>query len=282
VPRTTTMWRLVCAAGIVGTVAVCARGGVGGCALSGVGGCARTAASGARTDAAAVRTIRIPGTVVEFEFVRVGRTDGPDLWVARHEVTWDLYDIYLYALDVPEGEADPVTRPSKPYVPPDRGMGHAGFPAMGMTRRAAEGFCEWLSEKIDMPVRLPTEDEFQYYATLEEGEVGSEFAWTEENAGGGTKPVGSLAANSHGLFDTLGNVAEWVAGEGKPRAMGGSYLDGAEACTPSSVQEQARSWNRSDPQIPKSRWWLADCSWVGFRFVAEVEDDAAEEHGDDE
>ena len=59
--------------------------------------------------------------------------------------------------------------------------------------------------------------------------------------------------------------------------MGGSYLDDPDACTPESIQRQARSWNQSDPQIPKSQWWLADCSWVGFRFVVdEIPDDASE------
>jgi hypothetical protein len=26
-------------------------------------------------------------------------------------------------------------------------------------------------------------------------------------------------------------------------------------------------WNQRDPQIPKSRWWLTDASFVGFRVV---------------
>jgi hypothetical protein len=35
-------------------------------------------------------------------------------------------------------------------------------------------------------------------------------------------------------------------------------------------QKQDSSWNASDPNLPKSRWWLSDGSFVGFRVVCEV------------
>jgi hypothetical protein len=28
-------------------------------------------------------------------------------------------------------------------------------------------------------------------------------------------------------------------------------------------------WNETDPQLPKSAWWLSDGSFVGFRLVRE-------------
>ncbi len=217
-----------------------------------------------------VKSVRIPDTVIECELVRVERDGKPVLWVGRTEVSWDLYDVYLYGLDIPEGtEADAVTRPSKPYVPPDRGMGHAGYPAMGMTRQAAESFCEWFSQRTGLVARLPKPAEFTAYAAIDQDAALVDHAWTAANSDNNTLPIGSLEANALGLHDTLGNVAEWVATEGKPVAMGGSYRDTDDRCTPQTVQQQARSWNRSDPQIPKSQWWLADCSWVGFRFVVE-------------
>lgn len=232
------------------------------------------------------RTVRIPGTVVKFDLVRVpADADAPALWVARTEVTWDLYDIYLYALDVPEGEegADAITRPSKPYVPPDRGMGHADFPAMGMTRHAAETFCAWLKEKTGLDTRLPTPAEFERYAGARaehhSSDAAPDDAWTSANSDHNTHEVATLAPNALGLCDTLGNVAEWVATDGKPIAMGGSYLDPPDECHPDSTQKQASNWNMSDPQIPKSQWWLADCSWVGFRFVVE---DPTDDHHPDE
>lgn len=223
-------------------------------------------------------TIRVPNTTVSFTLVRCQHEAAP-LWVLETEVPWELYDIFVYSLDVPEGdggdEADAVARPSKPYVPPDRGFGHDGYPAMGMTRGAAEAFCQWLSGRVGFDVRLPTDAEFASFAEAAEAGV-----WHAGNADRATHPVRSKPTNDLGLFGTLGNVAEWVTSdERRPVAMGGSYLDDAEACAPDAKQMQQRSWNASDPQIPKSSWWLADCSWVGFRFVAETvpAEDAPEE-----
>jgi formylglycine-generating enzyme required for sulfatase activity len=238
------------------------------------------------------KTVRVPGTTVEFELVLVTgdqiEIDGelldvPEMWVATEELTWDLYDIYLYELDKPETErnsaqkgADATTRPSKPYVPPDRGLGHEGYPAMGMTIHAAEQFCEWLGRTTGTRCRLPTRAEWVYLAA----DATSDTAWTKSNSEFTTHPVGEKAANRFGLHDMVGNVAEWVdTDERKPVAMGGSYKEPADECTPNLQMNQRSSWNASDPQIPKSQWWLADCSWVGFRFVVEIEEEGdSDEH----
>ena len=245
--------------------------------------------------ASSVIKVRVPGTAVPFELVRtpVGTVELDEaeqeigsLFVLRTELTWDLYDIYVYELDEPDGSspADAVSRPSKPYVPPDRGFGHDGYPAIGMTRGAAEGFCEWLSLKTGLTVRLPTQPEWVYLARA--GDVAAyccgvtadtlgEVAWFMENSEHTTHPVGLKKPNGFGLLDIHGNAAEWVMTDTRrPIAMGGGYRDAAEASTTTSAQRQMSNWNQSDPQIPKSRWWLADCSWVGFRFVV----DATDEH----
>jgi hypothetical protein len=36
-------------------------------------------------------------------------------------------------------------------------------------------------------------------------------------------------------------------------------------------------WNKRDPQVPKSRWWLTDAAFVGFRVVRPVKQPTAEE-----
>jgi hypothetical protein len=37
------------------------------------------------------------------------------------------------------------------------------------------------------------------------------------------------------------------------------------------------AWNKRDPQIPKSRWWLTDGHFVGFRVVRPVKQPTKEE-----
>jgi formylglycine-generating enzyme required for sulfatase activity len=236
--------------------------------------------------------IRVPGMTESFTLVlcpeaTIVQEDGsvsiPSLYVLSTEVVWDLYDIYVYKLDESEedSDADAISRPSKPYVPPDRGFGHDGYPAIGMTRQAAEGFCSWLAIKTGLSIRLPTQTEWTYLALA--GESGDfccgvdltsldQIAWFAENADRSTHPVGEKAPNLFGLYDMHGNAAEWVMSDTrKPIAYGGGFLDSADESTAVSFQKQTSSWNQSDPQIPKSQWWLADCSWVGFRFVVEAE-----------
>ena len=158
----------------------------------------------------------------------------PDLWMSTTEITWDAYDVFLYGLDVPGGVqtgtgADAIARPSKPYVPPDRGFGHAGYPAIGMTRRGAEAFCVWLSERSGRAYRLPTADEWRHACAAGGQEVDGETAWTLENSAATTHPAGSLRACGLGLHDMHGNVAEWVSDPSQTRgvALGGSFMHAA-------------------------------------------------------
>lgn len=237
-----------------------------------------------------IERVRIPGTAVVLETVRTpagtvevgGATIGIGaLAVSTTEITWDLYDVYLFGLDLPEeGEdVDGVSRPSKPYVPPDRGYGHAGFPAIGMTRHGAMEFCRWLTAKTGETYRLPTRAEWVYLARADGSRTSS--VWHEGNSGYTTHAVGKQTPNAWGLHETLGSVAEWLAPDTvigpdgdasitRPTAAGGSFIDPLDACTPASMLVQKSGWNASDPQIPKSRWWLADCDFVGFRVVRDL------------
>jgi formylglycine-generating enzyme required for sulfatase activity len=255
-----------------------------GCSLLFGGLLLMAADDGGEPRAYETREVRVPGTTVSFELVRTPAAEDGSvsaMWVLKTEVPWELYDIFVYRLDKSEGEADAdgITRPSKPYVPPDRGFGHDGYPAMGMTRGAAEAFCVWLSEATGEEFRLPTEAEWVWIASPG-ASTDAEHAWTAANAEFTTHPVATRAPNGFGLHDVVGNVAEWVLSDGRrPVAMGGSYLNAPEDCGPTARQQQERSWNASDPQIPKSQWWLADCSWVGFRFVST--DGVEKEQGDE-
>jgi formylglycine-generating enzyme required for sulfatase activity len=242
-------------------------------------------------------TETIPGTAVKITFVPIpaGQTTIADpadstkmktvdvgpVYFCTTETTFDAFDIFVYGLDQAEQPAntDATTRPSKPYIPPDRGFGHSGYAAIGMSFKGADEFCKWLSQKTGHTYRLATEAEWECAARA--GSTGpygadakalSDYAWFKDNAEEKTHPVGSKKANAWGLFDMHGNAAEWVVGvDGKPVTKGGSFKDAAADLEVTDRVKQTAAWNASDPQMPKSKWWLADCSFVGFRIVREMD-----------
>src|SRR5690606_8434108 len=106
----------------------------------------------------------------------------PRFWISATEVPWDVYDVYVFGLDESAAtpDADAVIKPSKPYVLPGDSFGHAGFPALGMTPRAAEHFVEWLSAKTGHPYRLLTEAEWEHacgLATASAAALDDDMAW---------------------------------------------------------------------------------------------------------
>lgn len=246
-------------------------------------------------------TEKVPGTPIRIDLapipagqVAIKGADGAatpqpvgPFWMSTTEITWDAYDVFVYALDEPApgegngggGGTDATTRPSKPYLPPDRGFGHEGYPTISVAYPGAVEFCKWLSKKTGRAYRLPTEAEWEYaaragstglYAWGDDPAKIPDFAWFKDNAGDKTQSVRQKAPNAWGLFDVHGNVAEWCAGlDGKPVARGGSYLDDARGLRLEARLHQEPSWQSRDPQLPKSKWWLSDCSWVGFRVVCE-------------
>jgi formylglycine-generating enzyme required for sulfatase activity len=226
----------------------------------------------------------IPGTLVSFEMVPVpGGTvtiGGKPVRVepfliGRTEVTWDMYDVFALGLDVAKGGSatDTVARPSRPYGAPDYGWGHAGYPAISVARTGAQAFTEWLSTKTGKKYRLPTEAEWAHAATLASasGKSGVDaMSWHEGNADGKTHPVGTKKPDALGLFDLFGNAAEWVStSDDAFVTRGGSFHDARDAVGPNARAVQDDSWNARDPQLPKSRWWLSDGPFVGFRVVRE-------------
>jgi formylglycine-generating enzyme required for sulfatase activity len=223
-------------------------------------------------------TIAEPG-----EGSRVKTISIAPFWMAKTELTFDAFDVFVYALDQPDPSTpaplDGVTRPSKPYIPPDKGFGHQGYPAIGMSYRNAAEFCQWLSKKTGRAYRLPTEAEWEFACRagssspwfFGDSAAGLEdYAWFRGTTDNTTKPVGQKKPNSFGLLDVLGNVQEWCQGvDGKPVTRGGSFRDPADRVTAAVRVPPSAAWNASDPQVPKSQWWMVDCAFVGFRVVCQ-------------
>ena len=155
----------------------------------------------------------------------------------------------------------------------DRGFGHAGFPAISVSEENAKLFCVWLSAKTGKKFRLPTLQEFQ--AACAQGSSDAvpldDIAWYANNSARRTHRVGSSKPMTNGLYDLKGNAAEWVTtSDGAGVLVGGAYNDSVERVNCAAIRAYSPEWNATDPQIPPSRWWLADGSFAGFRVACEV------------
>lgn len=221
-------------------------------------------------------------------------------WIGAYEVTYDEYDAFFKDESFSRNQVtDAVTRPSPPYIDLTLGMGkEGGFPANSMSHYGALMFCRWLYKKTGEFYRLPTEAEWEYacragtttiYPFGNDAATLSKYAWFKKDSEEKYHKVGGKEPNAWGLYDMLGNVAEWTmdqydekyftgvassknplvpATARHPRTLkGGNYQDPAELLRPSARLKSSLDWNRRDPQIPRSRWWNADAPFVGFRIV---------------
>ncbi|MBI5395981.1 MAG: SUMF1/EgtB/PvdO family nonheme iron enzyme [Verrucomicrobia bacterium] len=198
-------------------------------------------------------------------------------WMSQTEVTWDALDVFVFLLDEkgPRNEdADAITRPTLPYVPPDFGFGHWGYPAIGVSFKMVNHFCKWLSAKTGRKYRLPTEVEWEYACRAGKPDVKkkdlAKVAWFRDNAGNKTHPAGKKQPNAWGLHDMYGNAAEWCTDLcDEPCVRGGSYCDGEDELGPAGRETETDPWSGSETYSPKSAWWRMGAPFVGFRIVRE-------------
>ena len=208
-------------------------------------------------------SIPIPDTKHVIELVPVSSESGT-FWISKTELTWDIYDTFLQIVNSSENlyaEVDAITGPTPAYASVDRGFGRSGFPAISMSAQAADAFCVWLTKVTGANFTIPTLEQY------EAANVGGGSSWHQFNSDKTTHPVGTKEPNSLGIYDIEGNVGEWVMTADGHRVIGGSFRDSDEALGTKTILTPTPEWNKTDPQLPRSPWWLADADFVGLRVV---------------
>lgn len=137
----------------------------------------------------------------------------------KHEVSLERFAIGKY--EVTFDEYDAFARATGRALPDDKGWGRGQRPVINVTWDEAIEYTRWLSEQTGKAYRLPSEAEWEYAAGGSERTL---YWWGNSlgenrancfNCGSEwdaklSAPVGSFSANPLGLYDTAGNVAEWV------------------------------------------------------------------------
>ena len=127
--------------------------------------------------------------------------------MGRYEITFEEYDQFA--------------RATGRNLPQDDGWGRGRQPVIHVSWNDAIAYAGWLSQQTGRHYRLPTEAEWEYTAR-----AGAETAYWWGNEvkqglanclgcgspydGKRTAPVGSFKPNPFGVYDTTGNVTEWV------------------------------------------------------------------------
>ncbi len=146
--------------------------------------------------------------------------------LARYPVTWVQY---LAFLDAADGYCNPAWWEDRPRKekPSSLLWSIANYPVINVSWYDALAYCRWLSVKLQLPIRLPAEWEWQWAGvggTQQDypswrGERNRQRVNSFEAGIGRTVAVGlyPLARSPFGVDDMAGNVCEWcLSSYGQP------------------------------------------------------------------
>lgn len=203
----------------------------------------------------------------------------------RHPVNIDKFAISKYEITFAEYEKFASATSRK--IPDNLYMEKATHPVIFVNWDDAFYYAKWLSEQTGETYNLPSESQWEYAAGAG---ARSSFWWGYEEepnrahcfgCGSGLDPrkptkVGSFAANKFGVFDTAGNVSEWVRDcwhenyNGAPTSdevwEGGDCITrvvrgGSYSSPPQSIRHAKRDKFKSDALYDN----------IGIRLVREVD-----------
>ncbi|AEJ03037.1 Sulphatase-modifying factor protein [Nitrosomonas sp. Is79A3] len=163
----------------------------------------------------------------------------PRFRLARYPVTWAQYRAFLDAAD---GYCNPAWWEGQPREekPGQQLWSFDNYPAINVSWYDAVAYCRWLRVKLQLPIRLPTEWEWQWAAL---GNTQQNYPWGEWNGqransdesgigrtvAVGLYPLGRRPPREDVLVDDMaGNVWEWCLYE--HAVQENCQLSGSEAC----------------------------------------------------
>lgn len=136
--------------------------------------------------------------------------------LVRYPVTWAQYRAFIDAAD---GYYNPAWWEDRPREekPGQQLWSSANYPVIKVSWYDALAYCRWLSVRLQLSIRLPTEWEWQWAAVASTqknypwGEWNEQRANSYESGIGRTVAVGlyPLGRGSFGVDDMTGNVLEW-------------------------------------------------------------------------
>ncbi|MCP4697710.1 MAG: SUMF1/EgtB/PvdO family nonheme iron enzyme [Gammaproteobacteria bacterium] len=153
-----------------------------------------------------------------------------DFAMGRYEVTYAEFTLFLNSVNQrgPDGRPWFYTKDenSSSRITGQTGnftveSGYENYPMEGISWFGATAYADWLSAQTGYNYRLPSEAEWEYAAgagTETKYWWGNDAVDNMANCNNaycsdswlGTAPVGSFDANPFGVYDTAGNVREWV------------------------------------------------------------------------
>jgi formylglycine-generating enzyme required for sulfatase activity len=175
--------------------------------------------------------------------------------------------------EVSFAEFDLFARSTGTDYPSDFHWGRGKRPVVGVSWDDANAYTTWLSQQTGHRYRLPSEAEWEYAAR---GNSPTRFWWGSELKDGRavcfdcgtvwdnrkTVPVASFAPNAFGLYDTAGNVMEWVGDCWNP--------DYSEAPTDARVRTDGDCTVRAARGGASNRPALSMRSAARFHFARET------------
>ena len=199
-------------------------------------------------------------------------TIGHSFAVSRYDVTFEEWDAC-----VADGGCFG-------YRPDDHGWGRGRQPVINVTWDDAQSYVAWLGKKTGKRYRLPSEAEFEYVARAG---TATAFWWGDAVGQGNancdhcgskwdnrqTSPVGSFRPNAFGVYDTAGEVTQWVEDRWNS-TYAGAPADGSAWETGDPLRRVMRSGSwYNNPEAQHSAFRNADSPRVrnpkiGFRVAA--------------